>query len=169
MCKLLWLQPGFDSHCVSFVVIYNHDGKPNEKYLCRFIIPVGHVCQKVLLARCYPFINFCYYFCFLHPQINGNSVVGRSHQNASAIIKSISGNKVSLVIHRHPDNFDHLAVKPITPPPPAAAMLDKEKSASIEEIQVCTIDRYVIEIHGGCHFVPRLRLVSPSIQPPSWK
>ena len=75
------------------------------------------------------------YFSF---QINGNSVVGRSHQNASAIIKSISGNKVSLVIHRHPDSISQLAVKPITPPPPAV-MPTADATANIDDIQVCFV------------------------------
>ncbi|XP_070564544.1 multiple PDZ domain protein-like [Ptychodera flava] len=46
-------------------------------------------------------------------EINGTVLYGRSHQNASAIIKGIQGNIVKLVIIRNEDNIDQLAVAPV--------------------------------------------------------
>ena len=82
-------------------------------------------------------------------------MLGRSHQNASAIIKSISGNKVALVIHRHPDNVAQLAVKPITPPPPIApkpviapkpkpSLSVESHSSNVGDIQVGGLFNFII-------------------------
>ncbi|XP_033115091.1 multiple PDZ domain protein-like isoform X2 [Anneissia japonica] len=48
-------------------------------------------------------------------EINGNQVYGRSHQNASAIIKT-TGQMVTMVICRSDDAINQLAVHPLTSP-----------------------------------------------------
>ncbi|XP_022092287.1 multiple PDZ domain protein-like isoform X2 [Acanthaster planci] len=50
--------------------------------------------------------------------INGVSVYGKSHQKASAIIKDIpKDGDVQLIVRRHPQAIDQLAVTPLTPTP----------------------------------------------------
>ena len=51
-------------------------------------------------------------------QINGVSVYGKSHQKASAVIKDIpKDGDVQLIVRRHPQAIDQLAVEPLTPTP----------------------------------------------------
>ncbi|XP_056019682.1 multiple PDZ domain protein-like isoform X12 [Ostrea edulis] len=45
-------------------------------------------------------------------EVNGQVLYGRSHLNASSIIKSLSCNMVKFVILRRSDNLEHMAVKP---------------------------------------------------------
>ncbi|KAF7650062.1 hypothetical protein LDENG_00131770, partial [Lucifuga dentata] len=53
-------------------------------------------------------------------QINNQVLYGRSHQNASAIIKS-AASKVKLILLRNEDAINQMAVPPFpTPPPPPA-------------------------------------------------
>ncbi|XP_077981370.1 multiple PDZ domain protein-like [Glandiceps talaboti] len=46
-------------------------------------------------------------------EINGTVLYGRSHQNASAIIKGIHGSTVKLILLRNEMNIDQLAVQPL--------------------------------------------------------
>ncbi|XP_061191832.1 multiple PDZ domain protein-like isoform X3 [Saccostrea echinata] len=46
-------------------------------------------------------------------EVNGQVLYGRSHLNASAIIKSISTNIIKFVLLRRSDNLEHMAVKPV--------------------------------------------------------
>ncbi|XP_078318994.1 multiple PDZ domain protein-like isoform X5 [Crassostrea virginica] len=46
-------------------------------------------------------------------EVNGQVLYGRSHLNASAIIKSISANLIKFVLLRRSDNLEHMAVKPL--------------------------------------------------------
>ncbi|XP_037837268.1 inaD-like protein isoform X2 [Kryptolebias marmoratus] len=50
-------------------------------------------------------------------EINNQILYGRSHQNASAIIKS-SASKVKLILLRNEDAINQMAVPPLTSPPP---------------------------------------------------
>ena len=53
-------------------------------------------------------------------EVNGQVLYGRSHLNASAIIKSISTNVVKIVLIRREDNLDKMAVKPLRSYPPGS-------------------------------------------------
>ncbi|XP_052685136.1 multiple PDZ domain protein-like isoform X10 [Crassostrea angulata] len=46
-------------------------------------------------------------------EVNGQVLYGRSHLNASAIIKSLSTNVIKFVLLRRSDNLEHMAVKPL--------------------------------------------------------
>ncbi|KAK5604887.1 hypothetical protein CRENBAI_008146 [Crenichthys baileyi] len=52
-------------------------------------------------------------------EINNQVLYGRSHQNASAIIKSATS-KVKLILLRNDDTINQMAVSPLTTPPPPA-------------------------------------------------
>jgi C-terminal processing protease CtpA/Prc len=52
-------------------------------------------------------------------EINGQVLHGRSHLNASAIIKSINTNKIKVILLRREDYLLHMAVKPLKLPPVA--------------------------------------------------
>ncbi|CAC5386417.1 MPDZ [Mytilus coruscus] len=53
-------------------------------------------------------------------EVNGQVLYGRSHLNASAIIKSVSTNVVKIVLVRREDNLDQMAVKPLRSFPPGS-------------------------------------------------
>lgn len=53
-------------------------------------------------------------------EVNGQVLYGRSHLNASAIIKSITANVVKIVLIRREENLDHMAVKPLRSYPPGS-------------------------------------------------
>ncbi|XP_071131116.1 multiple PDZ domain protein-like isoform X14 [Mytilus edulis] len=53
-------------------------------------------------------------------EVNGQVLYGRSHLNASAIIKMVSTNVVKIVLVRREDNLDQMAVKPLRSYPPGS-------------------------------------------------
>ncbi|XP_070196024.1 multiple PDZ domain protein-like isoform X6 [Littorina saxatilis] len=46
-------------------------------------------------------------------EINGNVLYGRSHLNASAVVKGITAPDVKIVINRRADNLERMAIKPL--------------------------------------------------------
>ncbi len=56
---------------------------------------------------------------FLIFQINGQVLYGRSHLNASAMIKSITSTKVKIILLRRPgqEYLSEMAIKPLRLPP----------------------------------------------------
>ncbi|XP_041862637.1 inaD-like protein [Melanotaenia boesemani] len=69
-------------------------------------------------------------------EINDQILYGRSHQNASAIIKTASS-KVKLILLRSEDAVNQMAVSPVPPPPPTLNPASPE-SVSPAVIGVCT-------------------------------
>ncbi|XP_064625547.1 multiple PDZ domain protein-like isoform X15 [Lineus longissimus] len=51
-------------------------------------------------------------------EMNGQVIFGRSHLNASAIIKGVTASKVKIILLRRDDCLVHMAVKPLTPTRP---------------------------------------------------
>ncbi|KAM3619195.1 uncharacterized protein V6R79_004419 [Siganus canaliculatus] len=63
-------------------------------------------------------------------EINNQILYGRSHQNASAIIKSTSS-KVKLILLRSEDAINQMAVPPFSTPPPPPPVLSPVSSESV--------------------------------------
>ncbi|XP_076440217.1 multiple PDZ domain protein-like isoform X4 [Babylonia areolata] len=86
-------------------------------------------------------------------EINGSVLHGRSHLNASALVKSVTSSDVKLIINRRPDSLEKLAVKPISmgpslsPETEAAKLItDKENKEEAghptsEVVQVITLQK----------------------------
>ncbi|XP_075997704.1 inaD-like protein isoform X2 [Genypterus blacodes] len=67
-------------------------------------------------------------------EINNQMLYGRSHQNASAIIKSATA-KVKLILLRNEDAVNQMAVPPFPPPPPPLAI----SPVSPESVSTCQL------------------------------
>ncbi|XP_069376083.1 inaD-like protein isoform X2 [Paralichthys olivaceus] len=59
-------------------------------------------------------------------EINNQILYGRSHQNASAFIKS-AGSKVKLILLRNEDAINQMAVPPFPPPPPPPVLSPEQQ------------------------------------------
>ncbi|XP_021361837.1 multiple PDZ domain protein-like [Mizuhopecten yessoensis] len=57
-------------------------------------------------------------------EVNGQVLSGRSHLNASAIIKGLTASVVKIVLVRRQDNLEHMAVKPLKPTAAAVSSED---------------------------------------------
>ncbi|XP_074644065.1 multiple PDZ domain protein-like isoform X4 [Tubulanus polymorphus] len=62
-------------------------------------------------------------------EINGQVLYGRSHLNASAIIKGVTLPTVKIILLRRDDFLNHMAVKPLTPAQPAKYDDDEPSTA----------------------------------------
>ncbi|KAM9848829.1 LOW QUALITY PROTEIN: inaD-like protein [Aulostomus maculatus] len=70
-------------------------------------------------------------------EINNQILYGRSHQNASAIIKS-AASKVKLILLRNGDAINQLAVTPFPTPPPPPPVTPESVSAALPGISTPT-------------------------------
>ncbi|XP_025110172.1 multiple PDZ domain protein-like [Pomacea canaliculata] len=68
-------------------------------------------------------------------EINGNVLYGRSHLNASATIKSLTTPTVKLVISRHFDNIERMAVKPLRLGPLISPEVEGGKKPQEKEVK----------------------------------
>ncbi|KAL3869945.1 hypothetical protein ACJMK2_042565 [Sinanodonta woodiana] len=69
-------------------------------------------------------------------EVNGHVLVGRSHLNASSIIKGLQTPTVKIVLRRRPDFIEHMAVKPLTVSP--KLLKDDKTGLGTEPITIST-------------------------------
>ncbi|KAL8570734.1 hypothetical protein ACOMHN_039168 [Nucella lapillus] len=78
-------------------------------------------------------------------EINGNVLQGRSHLNATAVVKSISSPEVKIIINRRSDNLERMAVKPLSMGPAITPEAEGGKSSSSDYrddvVQVITLHK----------------------------
>ncbi|KAK6188757.1 hypothetical protein SNE40_004870 [Patella caerulea] len=55
-------------------------------------------------------------------EVNGHVLYGRSHLNASSIIKAVTAHTVKIILLRREDFLDHMAIKPLRMGPPPTSM-----------------------------------------------
>ncbi|ESP05488.1 hypothetical protein LOTGIDRAFT_228054 [Lottia gigantea] len=65
-------------------------------------------------------------------EVNGHVLYGRSHLNASSIIKGVTESKVKMILLRRPDFLEHMAIKPLRMGPP----VQKEVNVIMEMILI---------------------------------
>ncbi|KAK3592866.1 hypothetical protein CHS0354_004087 [Potamilus streckersoni] len=69
-------------------------------------------------------------------EVNGHVLVGRSHLNASSIIKGLQTPTVKIVLRRRPDFIEHMAVKPLTVSP--RLLRDEKTGSGTEPLTIST-------------------------------